>query len=82
MGLHGRQKEFGEEALLSEVQTSDLLSLSVRTLQAWRTQNVGPPFIRAGRAVRYRFGDIIAWIEANRVLPVSKVAGEHDRDER
>jgi hypothetical protein len=72
MGLHGKQSEFGEDALLSEVQASDLLCLSMRTLQAWRGRSIGPPFIKAGRVVRYRFGDLVAWIEANRVRPASE----------
>jgi len=56
-----------ENALLNEVQTAKLLNLSTRTLQAWRVRGVGPVFVRAGRAIRYRRRDIIAWIEANTV---------------
>jgi Helix-turn-helix domain len=48
------------DALLTEVQAADLLRLSVRTLQAWRTRAFGPAFVRAGRAVRYRRRDLIA----------------------
>jgi hypothetical protein len=55
--------------LLTEIHAADLLRLSVRTLQAWRTQRVGPAFVRAGRAIRYRRRDLIAWIEANTVSP-------------
>ncbi len=76
MGLRGRQTEFDEDALLLEVQASDLLCLSMRTLQAWRAKGIGPPFIKAGRAVRYRRGDLVAWIEANRVRPPSQCVGE------
>jgi hypothetical protein len=57
------------EALLTEVQAADLLRLSVRTLQAWRTRAFGPAFVRAGRAVRYRRRDLIAWIEVNTNSP-------------
>ena len=55
-----------QDALLTEAQASDFLSLSTRTLQAWRVRGAGPPFVRAGRAVRYRLGDIRDWIELNR----------------
>ena len=55
------------DALLTEVQTADLLSLSVRTLQAWRTRAFGPAFVRAGRAIRYRRRDLFAWMDANTV---------------
>ena len=56
------------DALLTEVQAADLLKLSVRTLQAWRTRAFGPAFVRAGRAIRYRRRDLFAWMDANTVL--------------
>jgi hypothetical protein len=55
------------DALLTEVQAADLLSLSVRTLQAWRTRAFGPAFVRAGRAIRYRRRDLLDWAQANTV---------------
>jgi excisionase family DNA binding protein len=55
------------DALLTEVQAAKLLNLSTRTLQAWRIRGVGPPFVQAGRAVRYRRRDLLAWIDANTV---------------
>jgi DNA-binding transcriptional MerR regulator len=57
------------DELLTEIHAADLLRLSVRTLQAWRTKGLGPAFVRAGRAVRYRRRDLITWIEAHTVLP-------------
>jgi len=57
------------DEFLTEMQAADLLRLSVRTLQSWRTKVFGPPFVRAGRAVRYRRRDLIDWIEANTVSP-------------
>jgi Helix-turn-helix domain len=56
------------DALLTEVEAAKILRLSTRTLQAWRIKAVGPPFVRAGRAVRYRRPDISAWVDANIVL--------------
>ena len=52
-------------ALLTEEQTAQLLSLSIRTLQAWRLREAGPRFVRAGRAIRYRRSDVDQWIAAN-----------------
>lgn len=57
------------DALLTEVQAADLLCLSIRTLQAWRTKRVGPAFVRAGRAIRYRRRDLASWTDANTVPP-------------
>jgi hypothetical protein len=69
MRLDNRQAEFGDDTLLSEIQASDLLFISARTLQTWRCQRAGPAFVRAGRAIRYRRGDLLSWIGANRVVP-------------
>jgi excisionase family DNA binding protein len=55
------------EPLLMEVQAAKFLSVSVRTLQNWRIKQSGPPFIRIGRAVRYRRSDLSTWIDANTV---------------
>ena len=59
------------EALLREGQAAEFLCLSVRTLQAWRVRGIGPRYCAAGRAVRYRRRDLIAWIEANMVYSTS-----------
>jgi hypothetical protein len=55
------------DALLMEVHAAEFLSLSVRTLQAWRLRGDGPPFVQAGRAVRYRRSDLVLWINENTV---------------
>jgi hypothetical protein len=57
-----------EPELLTEVQASDVLHLSVRTLQAWRGQGRGPYYVRAGRAVRYRRSDLLEWIRQQTVV--------------
>ena len=59
------------DELLTERQTAELLNISTRTLQAWRSDSVGPPFIRVGRTIRYRRGALVAWMEANTVRPES-----------
>lgn len=59
------------EALLTEAQAAQVLSLSIRTLQCWRMRGNGPQFVRAGRAVRYRRADIHRWVEANTVSQTS-----------
>src|SRR5262245_39699215 len=55
------------DGLLTETQAADLLQLSVRTLQSWRLRRVGPAYVQAGRAVRYRRRDLLSWIELNTV---------------
>ena len=52
--------------LLCEKEVAKLLGQSIKTLQKWRVQGEGPPFIRMSpRAIRYRRGDIDAWINRN-----------------
>lgn len=55
-------------ALLPEKDAARLLSVSQRTLQAWRVSGEGPPYIKMGRAIRYSRADLIAWIESKRCL--------------
>ena len=53
------------DALLTEHEAAYLLGISVRTLQAWRTRNSGPPFARLGRLVRYRRSMLEDWTKSN-----------------
>jgi hypothetical protein len=57
------------EPLLRECDAAAFLRNSVRTLQAWRCSGAGPAFVRAGRSIRYRRVDLVAWIEKQRVVP-------------
>jgi len=60
------------EGLLPEGEAARLLSISTRTLQAWRSKEVGPPYVQVGRAVRYRRGSLIDWANANTRNPKAK----------
>lgn len=42
----------------------------VRTLEQWRYRREGPPYIKAGRAVRYSIRDLDRWLAAHRVDPM------------
>jgi predicted DNA-binding transcriptional regulator AlpA len=62
------------DALLCEVQAADFLCLSPRTLQGWRLQGTGPRFVRAGRAIRYRRRDLLAWMDNHTCEPGARDA--------
>ena len=54
--------------LLTEAQVADLLGLSIRTLQAWRQDGKGPPYVSLAEdgkrgTIRYRQQDILSFIE-------------------
>lgn len=55
------------DALITETRAADILDISIRTLQSWRTRRTGPPFVRVGRAVRYRPSHLSLWVDANTV---------------
>lgn len=47
-----------------------MLGVSPRTLANWRTQGIGPAFIRIGKVhsrTLYRLDDLNTWLDANRV---------------
>lgn len=53
------------DALLPEERAARFLSLTSRTLQAWRQRGGGPVFCRiSSRCVRYRLRDLIAFAES------------------
>ena len=51
-----------DDCLLTEVEAARVLSLSSRTLQAWRCRGFGPRFVRLGRAVRYTRQELKDWV--------------------
>jgi Helix-turn-helix domain len=53
----------GDE-LLTEAELADELKVSRRTLQRWRRDQYGPRWTRVGKAPRYRWADVRAWLEA------------------
>lgn len=68
------QTSSAPETLLTEGQAAEMASLSVRTLQAWRLKDFGPPYVKFGKAVRYRRIDLADWIAANIVTPARAVS--------
>jgi len=53
------------DQLLREPEAAKLLGFTVRALQNWRLRGGGPVFVKvAGRSVRYRRADLVAWVRA------------------
>ncbi len=65
------------DGLLTEAQAADYLKLSIRTLQSWRIKKVGPAFVRAGRAIRYRRYDLLVWIKLQTIESSQSAAARH-----
>ena len=50
--------------LLDENQAASILKVKPGTLSVWRsTGRYSIPFIKVGRSVRYRLGDLNSWLE-------------------
>lgn len=54
-----------EQPHLNEQELATRWRISVKKLQADRLKGGGIPFIRLGRAIRYRYADVVAWEERN-----------------
>ncbi len=50
--------------LLSPQQLADYLAVPLATVYRWRHESSGPRGIKVGKHVRYRRGDVEAWLEA------------------
>lgn len=63
---HANQKESipGLDKFFNTPETAKFLSVEKNTLEIWRHRGTGPKFVKFGRAVRYRLGDLQDYIEA------------------
>jgi predicted DNA-binding transcriptional regulator AlpA len=52
------------DKLLTEIQVSDSLQVSLACLRRWRLRGEGPQYIKVGPLVRYRPQDLDDWIAA------------------
>lgn len=50
------------QGLLNAAAAAQLLGLSPKTLEKWRSEGKGPPVIRLGRRVAYSRGAIVQWL--------------------
>lgn len=50
--------------MLTRRQLAARLNLAEHTLAVWAVKGTGPKFLKVGRAVRYRWSDVEAWLEA------------------
>lgn len=57
--------------LLTPLQAAEFLNVKASTLESWRIRGGGPslPYIKIGRAVRYRSGDLAALVASGTTEP-------------
>ena len=52
--------------LLSTEEVARILVVPVNTLYCWRYKGTGPKAYRVGKYLRYRFTDVLAWLDDHR----------------
>ena len=58
-------KSLDDSSLFTPSELSDFLGVSLSTLERWRCQGEGPPFIKIGRRrIAYRSRAVRQWLEA------------------
>ena len=57
--------------LINEKQAAEMFGCTASTFRKWRLQGKGPAFCRVGRLVRYSESDLLAYLEDNRVEPMT-----------
>lgn len=57
--------------LATPEQVAEYLSTTKGTLAQMRYLGTGPAFVKLGKAVRYRWEDVDAWVEAQRYAQTS-----------
>lgn len=66
------QTNVPNDRLLSRPEVFTEFGLTQRYLEISAVRGDGPPFIKIGRSVRYRAGDLRDWIAARRVASTSQ----------
>jgi predicted DNA-binding transcriptional regulator AlpA len=57
-----------EDKYLTEQQVAELTGFSVKFLQKLRRRGTGgPPYMKVGRSIRYKWSDVIKWMGSHRV---------------
>jgi len=52
-----------DDRLLTPPETAEFLRTTVGVLKVWRSRGDGPPFVKVGRSVRYRWSALDRWVD-------------------
>jgi hypothetical protein len=72
-GLSCEEVGVAQLSYLTEQQVSEILSVSIRTLQGWRYYKRGPAYLKIGRLVRYRPEEVARFAEQYGVVTTESV---------
>ncbi|UUZ58213.1 helix-turn-helix transcriptional regulator [Nocardioides sp. B-3] len=57
------------DPLVTITELAEYLGVPVKTIYEWRQTGRGPAGIRIGRHVKFRLGDVQAWLDGQRDVP-------------
>jgi hypothetical protein len=63
-----------DNSLLDTANTALWLDVSHQWLEKGRCKGYGPPYVKQGRLVHYRKGDIIEYLRSRRIDPTAEVS--------
>jgi len=61
-----------QELLVDTREAATMLAKHPAVLADWRHQNRGPKYVKFGRSIRYRIGDLRAWIADHTIEPEAR----------
>lgn len=61
--VRGGEHEVPRDRLLTSTEVAEFLDVPVNSLKMWRYRRTGPPWLKVGRHVRYRRGDLERWLD-------------------
>jgi hypothetical protein len=61
-----------DKQLLTPEEAAEFTRFALDTLAQWRSQRRGPPYIKLGRAVRYRVDDLERYLTAHTIVPLTQ----------
>lgn len=65
---HSRWNDKYPDILITRNELAEMLGISRGTIDVWvSTKRVNIPFVRIGKAIRYRISDVLAYLEKNTV---------------
>lgn len=66
--MAAKKFEFKELQMIDETQVSEIMGLSLRTIQTWRLNKMGPPYIHiSSNTIRYLLNDVKHWLQSRRI---------------
>ena len=54
-----------QKEILTPTDIAERYEIPKQTVAVWRSKGLGPRYFKAGRHVRYRLADVLAWEESS-----------------